>query len=166
MKIQPLCTALTTQLTWVRPPSRDTTMSLLSKVLIPEPLGSRCTFSSTHTHKLGFSHWANVAHCTAVIQFLSQCPKPSLKVGTANAICWNYLGLFPTDGALPSQFSRKVLRKHTSKSQNFQLVSLIAVWISLKRYFCHSFIHSCIHLALITFQILLGEDCYQLLELT
>ena len=75
MKIQPLCTALRTQLTWVRPPSRDTTMSLLSKVLIPEPLGSRCTFSSTHTHKLGFSYWANVTHCTTVIEFLSQFPK-------------------------------------------------------------------------------------------
>ena len=47
------------------------------------PLGSRCTFSSTHTHKLAFSYWANVAHCTTLIEIFSKFPMVRISLGNA-----------------------------------------------------------------------------------
>ena len=47
-------------------------------------------------------------------------PKPSLKIGTANAICWNSLGLFRDYGLDHIFFRNKFLLFFKIKSSNFQ----------------------------------------------
>ena len=65
--------------------------------------------------------YKSTVYCIFVAKDLGLiCPKPSLKIGTANTICWNSLGLFRDYGLNHILFRNKTFLFFKIESWNFQ----------------------------------------------